>query len=268
MREMLLGPRDRNGAPAAHRALLLPWASGRMHEHHKGRRSVLPGSKEGLAPGTPWASCCPPEGQIWATFPALRAGARRGGLLGPQCLPRHWLSGHPRPSAVGLLTPLPSSAIFSPGGGGKEMSGMMDRKGQVGSAEEGPQGWRGRGTERRGGGRTEQSRDKDPRRQKIRLRVGNPETKMRGPGRWRERDRERWGGDGAWGQSLFPSRQRETETGKDGERDTQETDKWTDRHTQDRGLCGERNQGGRGGGGRGKGREEGRRAKRGREEQR
>lgn len=174
----------------------------------------------------------------------------------------------PRPSAVGLLTPLPSSAIFSPGGGGKEMSGMMDRKGQVGSAEEGPQGWRGRGTERRGGGRTEQSRDKDPRRQKIRLRVGNPETKMRGPGRWRERDRERWGGDGAWGQSRFPSRQRETETGKDGERDTQETDKWTDRHTQDRGLCGERNQGGRGGGGRGKGREEGRRAKRGREEQR
>lgn len=132
------------------------------------------------------------------------------------------------------------------------MSGMMDRKGQVGSAEEGPQGWRGRGTERRGGGRTEQSRDKDPRRQKIRLREGTQRLRCGAQGDG-ERDRERWGGDGARGQSRLPSRQRETETGKDGERDTQETDKWTDGHTQDRGLCGERNQGGRGGGGRGGG---------------
>lgn len=108
MGEMLLGPRDRS------RALPPPWASGRMHEHHKGRRGVPPGSKEGLAPGTPWASCCPPEGQIWATFPALRAGARRGGLLGPQCLPRHWLSGHARPTAVGLLIPLPSACNHLP----------------------------------------------------------------------------------------------------------------------------------------------------------
>lgn len=86
---------------------------------------VSPGNREGLAPGPSSASCCPPEdrSQTLGRTSRLSGWGRKGrGLV---------LSASQGTSCLSLLplhlpVPWPSPCNFLPGGGGKEMSRMMD----------------------------------------------------------------------------------------------------------------------------------------------